>query len=205
MKWLEFREKIFEMDGCMCVECGRTDKQVILQVHHKQYLKGKLPWEYPPSLCETLCQGCHARHHGKIRPDHGWDLLFENDLGDLSGECDLCGTSLRYQFHIHHPYWEPMIVGTVCCDNLTGTTEATDFRKRTDRKKRFLKSPKWKTTKRGLVYEKKGLTLRIMRTGNGFRIQVNDVLGKMFFEDASDAKDLIFDLIENGKIERFSR
>jgi hypothetical protein len=100
-QWLDFRRDIIKLDGGRCRQCGRSEKNgVVLQVHHKIYIRGKFPWQYAPTDCETLCQGCHAQTHGKIKPTFGWDLLGSDDLGDLSGQCDFCGTELRYTFLI---------------------------------------------------------------------------------------------------------
>jgi hypothetical protein len=107
-RWSDFREQIFEIDGYACVKCGRKKPEVVLQVHHREYHSGKAPWDYSTGICETLCKGCHAREHGEIRPGDGWDLINEEDLGDLLGVCD-------------------------CCDKLTGTDEATQFKKNLDR------------------------------------------------------------------------
>ena len=61
-QWAAFREKVVNLDGAMCVECGRTRSDgVVLQVHHRQYIRGRKPWEYDYADCETLCKGCHAR------------------------------------------------------------------------------------------------------------------------------------------------
>lgn len=206
-RWSDFREQIFEFDGYACVKCGRVRPEVILQVHHKQYQSGKAPWEYPTGLCETLCKGCHAREHGEIRPSDGWDFIYEEDLGDLFGECDCCGTSIRYVFHIHHEHWEPIGVGTDCCDKLTGTDEATQFRKnldrQRDRKKRFLCSKRWRLTKWGWVIRQGQRKIEIISDRDKFRIYIDDVKGKKLFESIEQAKGFAFELIENGKAENY--
>ncbi|MBL1232819.1 MAG: HNH endonuclease [Flavobacteriales bacterium] len=70
-EWKEYRDNVIESDGGKCVRCGRPDGEVVLQVHHKIYLTGKLPWEYGTENCETLCKGCHAAEHGIIQPKIG--------------------------------------------------------------------------------------------------------------------------------------
>ncbi len=202
-EWHEFRAEIIEADGNACTECGRGKDEVVLQVHHKVYYSGKLPWEYAQKDCETLCSGCHAKHHGKIKPSNGWDLLFEDDLGDLIGECQFCSTALRYEFHIHHPHWEPMVVGTDCCDRLTGTSQASDYRKLLERKERFLSSPKWKYSPFGIGMKKRGKVIEIREENKKFQICINKTLGKRRFSNLNDAKSLVFDLIENGEINKF--
>lgn len=205
-QWIKFREEIIEMDGFKCVKCGRNNDEVTLQVHHKKYEKKKAPWEYPPEACETLCKGCHARIHGIIRPNEGWDLYSEEDLGDLLGECECCGTPLRYVFHIDHPFWEPMAVGTNCCDNLTGTAEATEYRKRLDRLKRFTKSKRWKNSPFGLYLKQAHyLEIEIRPDENkSQRIYINKVKGKKVFKSIEEAKSFVFIMIENGDAKTFA-
>ncbi|MFN3195275.1 MAG: HNH endonuclease [Chlorobiota bacterium] len=113
-EWKKFRESVIESDGGKCVQCGRGEDEAVLQVHHKRYIKGRLPWQYGTKDCETLCKGCHAELHGHIKPRSGWDYLWDDDLGDLSGTCQNCGTSIRYVFHIGHEKWGFMEVGTHC-------------------------------------------------------------------------------------------
>ncbi|MDG1302391.1 MAG: hypothetical protein P8R37_12480 [Opitutae bacterium] len=40
-----------------------------LNIHHKTYLNGKEPWEYPLNNFEVLCDKCHAKEHGKVSQD----------------------------------------------------------------------------------------------------------------------------------------
>lgn len=178
-----------------------------LQVHHKHYVPGKAPWEYAYSDCETLCQGCHAREHGHIRPNTGWDFIGEEDLGDILGTCELCGTSIRYVFEVHHPHWEPMSVGTICCDNLTGTQVATDImdsRQRYEsRLTRFLESPRWQKNGNILQIKQKGIIIQIVPSGAMFKIRMNKHLGRSEYHSIADAKMKAFESIENGKAEKY--
>jgi 5-methylcytosine-specific restriction endonuclease McrA len=69
-EWNAFRSQVICLDNDCCVRCGRGEPdRVVFHVHHKTYLPGKLPWQYPFELCETLCAGCHAEHHGKFLPN----------------------------------------------------------------------------------------------------------------------------------------
>ncbi len=34
-EWKKFRDEVIELDGYKCKDCGRTSKEVVLQVHHK--------------------------------------------------------------------------------------------------------------------------------------------------------------------------
>jgi len=194
------------MDGHSCVKCKRSPPEVVLQVHHKHYEREKPPWDYPPNACETLCKGCHAREHGEIRPSEGWSLYAEDDLGGLYGNCECCGASLRYVFYLQHENWEPMAVGTNCCDSLTGTSEATEHRNLLERKNRFLTSKRWRKAPFGL-YLKQGKLLRIeIRNEDAeYRIHINGVRGVKIFPSETAAKDFIFELIQCGKANKFAR
>ena len=45
----------------------RSDHAVELHVHHKYYILGRKPWEYPNDCLITLCSDCHEKlHHDGI-------------------------------------------------------------------------------------------------------------------------------------------
>lgn len=58
-EWQKMRLRIMERDQFTCRECG--DKEKTLNVHHRWYEKGKLPWEYDEMAFVTLCEGCHEQ------------------------------------------------------------------------------------------------------------------------------------------------
>jgi 5-methylcytosine-specific restriction endonuclease McrA len=61
-RWQKKRLEIFARDHWTCQECRATTKE--LQVHHKWYVAGALPWAVPRQALVTLCVTCH----GKKRP-----------------------------------------------------------------------------------------------------------------------------------------
>ena len=205
-EWKEFRQSIIESDSYSCVMCGRTRKDgVILQVHHTNYKKGKLPWQYATKDCETVCKGCHAQIHGIIMPKFGWELDEMEDLGDLIGECEYCGNPLRYIFYISHENWGNMEVGTSCCDNLTHSVLATNkiesHKRFLSRKKNFIKSTKWTYTN-NLSFKKHALIeIQIENTENGFILTINNLTNKTKkYTTLDDAKSKAFDVIESGEL-----
>jgi hypothetical protein len=203
-QWKKFREEVFELDGGVCIRCGRNlNDEKIFHVHHKEYIQGRLPWDYPYNLCETLCRGCHASAHGIIPPKTGWEFLDEEDLGDLCGTCDYCGNDIRYVFYIFHPDWETLGVGTNCCDNLTGTETASAHARLASRRARFVKSKRWKESNGIFSILQKQIEVQIHFTPQGFRICMNEHKGKIFFPTVEDAKKAAFNVIENGKAEKY--
>jgi len=207
-EWLECKERILAADGYRCQQCGKTRNDgAILQVHHKSYSENKKPWEYPPSELYTLCKGCHASIHGHIKPRFGWHYLGDNDLGDLTGTCENCGTEIRYEHYIQHPKWEPLTVGTDCCDNLTGTKLASNrmesIKRFASRKIRFLKSPKWKQYSSESRITHHGIEVVIAQKGKAFGITMNTAAGNKQFSSMVEAKTAAFEAIENGKAQAY--
>lgn len=60
-RWQKKRLEIMQRDDWTCQRCYWTEDTLV--VHHKTYLKGKNPWEYPDSLLITLCEDCHTVEH----------------------------------------------------------------------------------------------------------------------------------------------
>ena len=56
-RWQKKRLAIMSRDDWACQVCG--DKEDTLHVHHRYYLKGRKPWEYPDEALVTLCAACH--------------------------------------------------------------------------------------------------------------------------------------------------
>lgn len=76
-RWISLRNQILLRDYHTCRKCFSQDE---LHVHHKQYIEGRLAWEYDPLYLITLCSECHKKEHeGKelkdfIKPP---DLIIE--------------------------------------------------------------------------------------------------------------------------------
>lgn len=63
-RWQDRRLEILERDDFTCQDCGATaDDGVLLQVHHKYYIDGNMPWEYDDDALVTLCEDCHKERH----------------------------------------------------------------------------------------------------------------------------------------------
>lgn len=100
-----------------------------------------------------------------------------------------------------------MSVGTVCCDNLTGTQAATDIidskHRYESRLTRFVDSTRWKQEGEILRIKQKGIIVQIVPFETGFKIRMNDHMGKTVYHSLTDAKTKVFESIENGKAEKY--
>jgi hypothetical protein len=208
-EWRAFREQVLFLDKYQCVTCGACRSSgAILHVHHKSYEGGKLPWEYPFSACETLCAGCHAAEHGLIPPKVGWVFVGHDDLGSISGVCDLCGTDIRHVFLIEHPDWFAMEVGEICCDHLTDTDIASNFmesvRRFNDRRKRFVESPRWKlhTVGHEFIIQRQ-LAVEIRTLGENCQLRINGKIGQLRYPTTLKARAKAFDVLEAAEHQDF--
>lgn len=66
-KWQKKRLEILTRDNFTCQLCGDTETE--LQIHHKEYISGKDPWEYDNALLITLCKDCHGFVSNNYYPD----------------------------------------------------------------------------------------------------------------------------------------
>ncbi|MFY0673982.1 MAG: hypothetical protein JXQ87_11280 [Bacteroidia bacterium] len=204
-EWKEFRDQVIELDGFKCVRCGRGKEEVVLQVHHKYYEKGRMPWEYGTEACETLCKGCHAEEHGITKPTAGWEYLGEEDLGDLTGSCEKCGTSIRYVYQIGHPDWGFLEVGTYCCDSLTDTVIASNNRESLTRfrgrLKRFINSVRWQVTEKVHSINQSIFHVVIMEINEShFQITIQGFKSRRVYKTLREAKEKVFNVIESGEM-----
>ncbi|WP_310541591.1 recombinase family protein [Phenylobacterium sp.] len=95
-----------------------------------------------------------------------------SDLEDLIGTCELCGTSIRHVFFVQHPNWPSMEVGEQCCDHITCSEAASShmesMRRFSERRKRFVSSPRWTKTVSGLRIRQKGIDLQVCAGGGAY-------------------------------------
>jgi hypothetical protein len=56
-RWQKMRLEVMNRDEWTCQQC--LDKESTLHVHHRYYIQGAEPWEYPLEALVTLCEVCH--------------------------------------------------------------------------------------------------------------------------------------------------
>jgi len=57
-RWQKKRNGILERDNYTCQICHDTTTE--LNVHHKRYINGNAPWDYPDDDLITYCADCHG-------------------------------------------------------------------------------------------------------------------------------------------------
>jgi hypothetical protein len=60
MHWFAKRSHIIKLAKFECVECGAHQEEHQFEVHHRYYLRGRKPWEYPDEALMCVCRTCHA-------------------------------------------------------------------------------------------------------------------------------------------------
>jgi hypothetical protein len=133
-------------------------------------------------------------------PQSGWEHFGDyDDLGGRDGECELCGTAIRYVFPVYRSKWGTMEVGEVCCDHLTSSDYATNEMRYVRRRTRFVFSRRWDAGKSGSPsITQKGVAPSIVPDGPNYKLRMNGTLGKLRFGSVLEAKIKAFDLIDSG-------
>lgn len=109
-EWKDKRQVILSRDKSTCQRCNRITPWICsrenccenplwgvcyphsirlgLEIHHKYYILGKLPWEYDDTALLSLCGDCHELSHGSIKY-----YLNETDTVGVTGltRCWKCG------------------------------------------------------------------------------------------------------------------
>jgi hypothetical protein len=67
-RWQKKRLEVLDAAELKCSSCGSVDPSVPLHVHHKIYVRGRMPWEYNVDELDALCDMCHknATNWGKF-------------------------------------------------------------------------------------------------------------------------------------------
>jgi hypothetical protein len=94
-EWARFRDSVLEQSrdsnhdedsgrNARCQQCGASEKDTKLQIHHLQYRrnsKGQYrdPWAYDYEDVKILCSDCHSHLHGIAKQIEHWmiGLRFE--------------------------------------------------------------------------------------------------------------------------------
>lgn len=92
-RWQKKRLEILERDHWACQRC--QSKSRTLHVHHRYYVSGRLPWEYPGFCFQTLCKECHDdisveyEHRRTVDVNGSMFQLWEIGLDFFGNEFDI--------------------------------------------------------------------------------------------------------------------
>lgn len=64
-RWQKRRLEVLSFYGFQCFFC--KDLKSELHVHHKQYLRGRSPWDYSDDELVVLCVVCHEKIEGLLK------------------------------------------------------------------------------------------------------------------------------------------
>lgn len=64
-RWQKRRLEIMGRDLFECQKCHCKD-HTTLHVHHRHYIAGREPWDYPGELLVTLCKDCHKKEEDAV-------------------------------------------------------------------------------------------------------------------------------------------
>jgi len=97
-RWQKKRLEILCRDDWQCRLCGECHSTLV--VHHRRYLHGREPWDYPDSFLVTLCADCHTAEREAL-PEAEQQLLdtlrlrfFTDDMGLLIRGFELASASV---------------------------------------------------------------------------------------------------------------
>ena len=91
-QWQRKRLEILNRDGWKCRYCESS--KTTLHVHHRYYVSGREPWNYPDWCFVTVCEECHKDYERDYNYGfHEWEVtlseLFPGPFDD--GDVELAG------------------------------------------------------------------------------------------------------------------
>ncbi len=88
VRWQKVKNAIQIRDQFTCQKCGKKEGKA-LEVHHRHYMIGRDPWDYPEQLLVLLCRECHQEEEDikdilteMIPSLHYWGY-FNTDIRDI--------------------------------------------------------------------------------------------------------------------------
>lgn len=92
-RWQKMRLQVMNRDEFSCQFCG--DPTTTLNVHHRWYVAGREPWDYPLDSLLTLCEVCHAEETASLRESEAYFVHVLKTAGAISLSFD----ALAAPFH----------------------------------------------------------------------------------------------------------
>lgn len=101
-EWIEYHDNGSELFRGKTAEiyAEPTEDPVILHIHHKYYIYGDCPWEYPKSALITVCHKCHLKIHQTTTIPVYSDQNFNSKI-DLTPCLRCSGTGFMPEYHYY--------------------------------------------------------------------------------------------------------
>ncbi len=95
--WQRKRLEVLQRSDFKCERCGNGESTI--HVHHKQYFKGRMAWEYDSKELAALCEDCHQEEHDEVAKRSSIMARLDMD-GPLSTEDFIAhGAGATSRFH----------------------------------------------------------------------------------------------------------
>jgi hypothetical protein len=91
-RWQKKRLEVLQRFSFSCCYCGSTEKT--LHVHHRYYISGREPWNYPISAYESLCFECHESTKEGAQELQTWEHSFDYFNEDVMHDAMITARSI---------------------------------------------------------------------------------------------------------------
>lgn len=87
-RWQQRKTSIQIRDQFTCQKCKVKDNSTV-HVHHRHYITGRDPWDYPDDLLVLLCERCHKEEEAcaevcvKLAESLHYYGYFNTDIRDI--------------------------------------------------------------------------------------------------------------------------
>jgi hypothetical protein len=83
--WRGYSYAIIKERNWTCEQCGKYIPYARneFNVHHKQYINDRKPWQYDADLLQVLCKECHAKVHNKYN-NAEFNTISKNALSSIN-------------------------------------------------------------------------------------------------------------------------
>lgn len=129
--------EIFKRDEFECAHCGNGEET--LHIHHKWYVYGNEPWDYPSEALITLCESCHESE--EVSKGKQKDLIKAFlSAGFFNMEMEFLAGLLSYCFQsIYKEEFESFVARLGCSEPFREDVRAA-YRKECERLKQIQQS-----------------------------------------------------------------
>lgn len=104
-RWQKMRLEIMQRDEFTCQVC--SDKESTLNVHHRFYLRGHEPWDYPEWSLVTLCESCHTEETALLKKEPALllDAMFRSGATSADFNCLAEALSFHFEYGTDERFW----------------------------------------------------------------------------------------------------